>query len=544
MRFKITLFLSLAIITYSQAQTTVDSKIKEVVVYLNGAKITRVAKTNLIKGENELVLSNLSDNIDFSSIQARVFGDGALLSVNYDLNFLSVKNNNKAIEAYKDSIESIGLKINHLDSELEVYQNEKNTLLKNDDLKSETTSFQVAELKALMDFQRVRGLELNDKIFKMNQIRIVNKIKLTKYQQQVQQLNGTSTRPKGEVILKVFSNKVSSINLELEYLVTNAGWNPIYDLRVDDLNKPADLVYKAQVRQNSGIDWKDVKMSISNGNPSRYQDFPELRTLYTTTHEEIKNNKRYYSSNADNHNWGHSDKVKKSPSRESVATGLAYSESDAEMIEYKVIQKENQLTSEYEINIPQSIPSDNKKHLVNITSYEMGVNFHYYAAPKISQSAYLLADIRDWGKYDLLSAEASIFFEGAFVGKTRIDPATTNDTLSISMGIDRSVQVKRTVINEKSGVKVLGFKKKLDYSYEFTVLNNKKEKITIEIVDQIPVAQKDEIEVSLEQNSGGGLNEKTGEITWKFDLEPNKSKKWEFMYSVKYPKNKIITGTK
>ena len=137
-----------------------------------------------------------------------------------------------------------------------------------------------------------------------------------------------------------------------------------------------------------------------------------------------------------------------------------------------MIEKETQISKEYTIALAQNIPANNKGYMVNIISYDLGVNFHYYAVPKVNQSAFFLTDIYNWHNCDLMPSQANIFFEGAYVGKTFIDPNSTCDTLSIS-STDKDVQVKRIIKNEQSGIKLLGLKKKLNYSYDYTILNNK-----------------------------------------------------------------------
>ena len=62
--------------------------------------------------------------------------------------------------------------------------------------------------------------------------------------------------------------------LTAEYFTNNAGWTPIYDIRVDDISKPINLIYKADVFQNTGNDWKNIDVTLSTNNPSRNNTQP------------------------------------------------------------------------------------------------------------------------------------------------------------------------------------------------------------------------------------------------------------------------------
>jgi hypothetical protein len=46
------------------------------------------------------------------------------------------------------------------------------------------------------------------------------------------------------------------VNLDINYITNNASWQPFYDLRADNVNSPINMMYKAQVTQWTGIDWK------------------------------------------------------------------------------------------------------------------------------------------------------------------------------------------------------------------------------------------------------------------------------------------------
>jgi hypothetical protein len=48
------------------------------------------------------------------------------------------------------------------------------------------------------------------------------------------------------------------------------------------------------------------------------------------------------------------------------------------------------------------------------------------------------------------------------------------------------------------------------------------------------------VEISLEEDGGAEVNPETGVLTWKVDLKPGESRKYRFVYSVKYPRDKRI----
>lgn len=205
-----------------------------------------------------------------------------------------------------------------------------------------------------------------------------------------------------------------------------------------------------------------------------------------------------------------------------------------------VVQYENQTAVEFEIKTPYTILSDNKSITAEMDSYELTAQYEYFSIPKIDKDAFLLAYIRDWEKYNLLEGEANIFYENSFVGKTILDTRAMSDTLNISLGRDKNVQVKREKIKDFSTKKFLGSKKEETRVWKTTVRNNKKQTINMVLFDQVPVSTSQEIEVATENLSGGKLNKENGEVKWNFDLKPTEKKEVELKYTVKYPKDKNL----
>ncbi|MGC9344001.1 MAG: DUF4139 domain-containing protein, partial [Bacteroidales bacterium] len=172
--------------------------------------------------------------------------------------------------------------------------------------------------------------------------------------------------------------------------------------------------------------------------------------------------------------------------------------------------------------------------------YELPAIYQYYSVPKIDKDAFLIANIVDWEQYNLLEGEANIFFEDTYVGKTLLDVRFASDTLEISLGRDKMISVEREKIKDFSSKQFIGTKKEETRAWKTTIRNNKNQAINMILLDQVPVSTLEEIEVTVDEKSGGKLDEETGVIKWEFSLEPGKSKEFNLRYSVKYQKNRTL----
>ena len=200
------------------------------------------------------------------------------------------------------------------------------------------------------------------------------------------------------------------------------------------------------------------------------------------------------------------------------------------------------LNTEFEIGLPYTVSSASKPTLVDVRSYEMKADYEYSVAPKLDQDAFLLARATGWEEFNLLPGEANVFFEGTFVGKSYIDPNNIKDTLSVSLGRDKRIVVKREKLKDFTTRKMIGGNQRDSYAWEVSVRNTKSEVVKITVEDQVPVSQNSQIEVTVSDIGGARYNKDTGKLIWNMTLQPNETKKVVFKYEVKYPKDKQVSG--
>jgi len=188
------------------------------------------------------------------------------------------------------------------------------------------------------------------------------------------------------------------------------------------------------------------------------------------------------------------------------------------------------------------LKSGNLETQIEINRSNANAYYEYACAPKLNTDAFLMGHIPNWENLNLLDAEGTVYFDGAYVGVCTIQNTTVNDTMHISLGKDERIAVKRIKINEVNGTRLLGSTKEKKCMYDITVKNTKKEAVTVTIEEQLPISQEKEITVTALELSGGELNTDTGLVTWKISLQPGESVTKKFNFSVKYPKDKTING--
>lgn len=176
-----------------------------------------------------------------------------------------------------------------------------------------------------------------------------------------------------------------------------------------------------------------------------------------------------------------------------------------------------------------------------MVEYELDALYEYYCAPKLDQDAFLTAKLLHWDEHNFLEGEASLFFEGKYIGKSILDTRNTSDTLTLSLGRDGNVVVNREKKKDYSSRNFVGSNQKITFTYEISIRNKKGEPITIVVADQIPLSNNKEIVVDKLEDSNADYKEDSGILTWKKHITSGKTETIELSYAIRYPKgNNII----
>ena len=196
--------------------------------------------------------------------------------------------------------------------------------------------------------------------------------------------------------------------------------------------------------------------------------------------------------------------------------------------------------TQFKIEDVYSIPSDGDITVIEIDSYSLSAKYKYFSAPILNENVFLTATISDWEQLNLLPAEANVYFEGSYSGKTNINPMAISEDLVISLGVDPNIVVSRTQTNDYKKNTFIGNNKVIYKDYEIKLKNNKDSKINISIVDRIPISQNRAIKVDDIDYGASTFDDDKRILKWDIDLNSNTSKTLNFSYSVKYPKQKRI----
>lgn len=543
-----TIFYFFLFICYSNsyADNRVPSVVKEATVYRSGAKLHSVAEVRLIAGENQVVFEKLSLGCNPQSIQVKIKGNAQLMSATFRTNTIEKSKPDYAkVQKLQDSIDLLNENIERLRSEQGILQQEEKVIEQNQSRVGSgqgtaTNPISINDLKELVSYYRTRVTEIKNRIFDINrQVKTIEKQRRevdTRYYKAMQIESETA----GEIVMNLTSSMAQTVEITCIYLVNSASWQPLYDLRAESVDKPLNLVYKASIQQSTGVDWKNVKLHLSSAMPLANNSRPILTPKYIDY--QIIAYKKTYKNEFLNDKAKVSEQLYQMNSYQAPVPALPPAELAVEESAGNQEDNTQSFNEVFDVEALHTILNNaSDQQIIQYNSQEIPAIYEYHAVPKLEPSVFLLAKITDYGKYNLLSGNANIFYKDTYIGQSYIDTKTTLDTLLLSLGRDEEVVIKRVKPTDVTyAPKLFNNYKKETIVYDIVIKNNKSVPISIEVLDQIPISKNAEIEVELDEKSDAEYNKDYGKLLWRLKVAERKNKTIRFKYTVKYPKDKVV----
>lgn len=506
---------------FAQSPLSSKANLTDVTVYNGSAELNHQARVRLPIGTSEVVFTQVANNIDPNSIQVGSSSAVVVLSARANRTASVEETKSTAYTAQESVYKAEFAKLTKLKDEIEAEGSVLNLLIANQKINNGDGNTTMEAISKMADFHRTKYLASKETIAKLAEQLEKQQIKVDREKEILDELEGQNTASAGQLIVQVMNNQAGEQPFNISYATPSASWDASYDLRAADVRSPLNIIYKANVAQQTGIDWNNVNLTLATGDPSQSGAITELTpwNLYFYQPRPIAKLQRGALS-------------AEASLDEVVVTGYNSSK--------YISMEENQLSSTFKIDIPYNIASNGVSHAVTLQEYRHPATYTYQAVPKSDEQVYLVADLVDYEKLKLLPGSANIVFDNMLVGKTYVNPQISSDTLKLSMGRDKMIAIKREKVNDLSQTKTFGSSKRQTLVYELTVKNNKKTEIDVQLKDQYPLSTDKSMEITLEESSGASVDATTGLMTWHVNLKPGESKKIRFSYSIKYPKDKTV----
>jgi len=507
----------------AQAQT---SRIDEVLVYPGGAQVTRLA--SVAAGARELVLNCLSARFDPDSLQ---------IDAPAGVNLGPVQVETLPRERAPDCANS------PLDEQVRKLEAQRDALT----AESSALDTSLGYLKALGSGE-ARGTPAagigatSDSIRKTAQDALLRqaalKRQLEDLDKQLAPLQGERERlaqanPQWRS-LRLRLSTAREAELKLRYRITQAGWAPSYRALLDTAGGALALERLAQVSQQSGEDWRNVRLRLSTAqaaqkvgpNPPR----PWLIDLQRPAAAGVMLEMR-------------AAKAVPAPALMAAPAPMSDAAPEPERFDLSVFQGSHAT----EFLLPQRVNIDTGTQRASLTlgQEKLPARVLTRVQPQSEAAAYLVADLArptgDWPRGPL-----QLLRDGAFVGSTTLNVAGSEERLELPFGRDDAVRVQAEPEQRNAGnTGFIGPRVERRHARAWVVENRHAAGITLQLIEAAPVSQHEDIKVQTQFSPAPttqAWRKQPGFVLWELPLAAGASQRFTAEYVISAPKEAQLSG--
>lgn len=575
----------------------VESAIKSAIVYSDRATVTRTATVEIPAGAHNLVFSGLPVKIFANSL--RVSG-AAKAAVTFGA--LSHKQENSedyvvaGVQALADRKQEIVNTIN-------LYQVERSAL-------AEANSFITNWAKQAnakggddeatpLDLNPEKWIAASDglsaKMLANMKAQLALDLKIAEENKKLEKIDAdlnqflSDQKQSYTVTVPFESDKAASLNVELSYQISDVGWQPTYDARLDVEAKKLELVQYGSVWQRTGEEWNDIALSLSTAQPSRGASLPHLNPIWLTLYDRDRMMPMASAISAPPGTAEASpayvsavEQKREEELGKALRTGGSAipvpmeaptdrlqipGEMDGEdplhrwrrMQEQRVRQagaapvavqmNTSGFVGEYKVTGPATVKPDGTQAKLQIGKLENDAALFVKILPQVSTDGFMVAKFTLKGDAPLLPGSLSLFRDGAFIGQDQIAAIIRpGEEGEMSFGVDDAVKVKRdTLKDETAQTGLIAMSKIIERNFVTEIQSYHKQDIPIEVIEMVP-ASKDEtilVEILKDKTTQGyetDYKNVKGATRWTSVLKPQQKAEVNLGWKVSWPKDKNLSG--
>lgn len=532
---------------------TINTEISAVTVYTDQALIIRQGTIELLGEEQKLIITDIPVTLDTESV--RVGGRGRVAVKVGNVNVERVYNT----EPVEARVAEITTHIEQLESEQSYLQAQLDGLAlqarfieglreKTEEPFAQSLSRKNLSLSETLDFVNFIGSQYTEYGIAtkdcQNRKQEIDK-ELQALKQQLRQIQTPQAKESFRLTVDIEPAGAGEFELEVTYVVRRASWIPLYDMRVNSINKTLSLSYIAEVTQNTGEDWNNVALTLSTAKPGLGTLPPKLEPWYIGIREP-----RAMPSAAIMSVQANARRIRRR------AYDLEFRDEDSDS-EYDAVQEEGYIEAEtttaevskeesvvsFKLNGSGNIPNDGAPHKATIFNDEFPCHFSYIAMPRKVSFAYLQAIIKNpTNGATLLPGKANIFRNNVFVGTSQIENVAPGQEFKINLGIDESLKIERDLVERQVDKKLIGSIRKITYAYRIIITNLQNQEASLKLSEQIPKSQHEQIKIYLNRSNPQIQLGEMGILEWELRMAPQSKQEIYYQFSVEHPPQLNVVG--
>lgn len=342
---------------------------------------------------------------------------------------------------------------------------------------------------------------------------------LEQQQRALAELTQGSRKAVREAVVFLEKQGEAAETLRLNYLVAGCGWSPTYTVRAQSNKADVSLEYNALIQQVSGEDWSSVELTLSTASPALSSAGPGLAPFKVTLNAQSQKGALVASKDAgelqmqlenfyslQRQNLDDNRKAATIQGNNATAWNINYGANglqnlelicDIDALNMAQMSLTGGPTLSYTLATPVSLDSRTDQQIVRITQASLPSSHYHIATPVLSQYVYREAELKNASQFDLLEGAVQVYLDNRFVGRSELPTVSRGQTFVVGLGADPQLRARRELIDRSDDVQ--GGNRELGFLYRLKIENYKQEPTLVRLLDRLPVsAQNGQIRVTME----------------------------------------------
>ncbi len=525
---------------------SVEIAVQDVTVYPDRARVSGLGSCELAAGLHRLVVPGLPPTMDTNSIRVRGSGTAVvrLLGVEVTRQFFE--------ESPVETVRALESQIEEVQDALRVLEDQKagwqahGTYL--DGIRQATAEFAkglsrgkttVAEQQQVIAFLQEQDEIMRTAVRQLEQEQRTLTRRLQKLQQELKQIKSTKPPQQYQAHIEVEVISDGRFQPEVSYVVSQAGWQPLYDIRLLEENGryALEINYLAQITQRSGQAWSQVNLAVSTARPALNQKLPQIQPWFIREYQPPQPRQLVRAAQP----APAVAKMEMMAADAAPEPQMAEESFAAEVVTADVQSEGTAVT--FRAPGQTDIPNDGSPHKTTLQQFRLEPKLDYLTIPKFSDAVFRRATVDYEQAGPLLPGAASLFVGEEYIGQTQIKFTAQGDEVELLLGVEDRITVERKLAKRDADKKLLRDQRQLRYGYTIELKNLLKTAVQVVVKDHIPVSRHEQIKVKLEDvKPQPAERTELNLLEWQLSLASGVTETIRYEYTVEHPRNLNVVG--
>jgi uncharacterized protein (TIGR02231 family) len=532
------------------ATGVLETTLVAVTVYPEQARVTRRGQVQVMAGQTRLVVDALPKTLQLQTVQTHQCSgvDIQLQGVEViptamvaDRSPGTIASSDASTNALSDRLQELEQRFRQVKDKLAALTLQRDFLTKLATRTAHTFSLglarqqvDLAAVTALLTYVETQHIRLGEAIAQQERLKQELDHLLQGVRHQLQEAQATPPETRYQIHIPLTANQTGAVELEISYCVSDAAWEPAYDVRFGGAPDRLQLSYLARVHQTTGEDWEQVSLKLSTAAPERSPMLPQPDAWYVTLPA------------ADRAKVGPQGRSRSPMLQDTyrMLGALPGSEIPPQIVEAKPpTQFHAAAIAVVSFDVPQrvTIPSNGSRQRVALSQADFPSQFTYVALPQRCDAPYLQAHLTNpQDGVPLLPGTAHLFRDGGYIGQEQFDYVAPGQSFQLSLGLDERLQVQRELVQRQTAQGQDHCS--IALSYRLSIHNPLNHAVQMQVMEQIPISRSDQIIIDLQSANPAITQHQSGLCQWMLTLAATATQQVQYHYTLTHPCEATVLG--